>query len=328
MKRLFTSTLAALAATALLAPAGEPPTNHSRTRSGRRLLVGHRDRSRHRQRRLPGSRRALLELPLRGDRRHAPHGDGAVSRRPGTSRSTSTRQAGLRSIRCTTSRSGPTRAARTRTRRPRCRGRRTGTRSSSSSRDPPDRPEPNTIYTGDVPTTGHNAHGALMMRTYVPQKEDSPQGSVPFPAITWETTDGQVIEQREPCATGPGPRGRRHRAQRHHRGVRLSRLRAASDVPERNEPSDVDEGRREQRGGPVRQPAERLPDGAHLEGARRRRRDPRQGTDVPGHARRGARLPQDPGPLLVDLREQRLDARHLLRRRLPRADHRTATTRT
>ena len=69
---------------------------------------------------------------------------------------------------------------------------------------PPAQPAPNTLYAGQSTTDGTtttNAGGSILLRTYVPEDEaTSPQGSVPFPTVTWETTSGTVLSAGAACA--------------------------------------------------------------------------------------------------------------------------------
>jgi hypothetical protein len=67
---------------------------------------------------------------------------------------------------------------------------------------PPTQPAPNTLYAGQSDIDGTpNAAGTLMLRTYVPLDESkSPQGNVPFPTVTWETTSGTVLSAGAACA--------------------------------------------------------------------------------------------------------------------------------
>jgi hypothetical protein len=67
---------------------------------------------------------------------------------------------------------------------------------------PPADPAPNTLYAGQSNTDGTpNPGGSILLRTYVPQDEStSPQGSVPFPTVTWETTSGTVLSAGAACA--------------------------------------------------------------------------------------------------------------------------------
>jgi len=67
---------------------------------------------------------------------------------------------------------------------------------------PPSQPAPNTLYAGESTVDGTpNPAGTLMLRTYVPQHESSPQGSVPFPTVTWQTTSGTVLSAGAACAS-------------------------------------------------------------------------------------------------------------------------------
>lgn len=72
----------------------------------------------------------------------------------------------------------------------------------------PAHPAPNTLYAGqsnnqalqsNIPTTP-NAAGGLILRTFVPHDAASPQGSVPYPTVTWETTSGTVLRAGAACA--------------------------------------------------------------------------------------------------------------------------------
>jgi hypothetical protein len=67
---------------------------------------------------------------------------------------------------------------------------------------PPAHPAPNTLYAGQSNIDGTtNPGGSILLRTYVPQDEStSPQGSVPFPTVTWETTSGRVLSAGAACA--------------------------------------------------------------------------------------------------------------------------------
>ena len=69
---------------------------------------------------------------------------------------------------------------------------------------PPAEPAPNTLYAGQTTvdgTTTTNVGGSILLRTYVPVNEaTSPQGSVPFPTVTWETTSGTVLSAGAACA--------------------------------------------------------------------------------------------------------------------------------
>ncbi len=63
-------------------------------------------------------------------------------------------------------------------------------------------PAPNTLYAGqqdidDAPNPG----GILMFRTYVPDDLSSPEGSVPYPTVTWQTTGGTVLASEAACST-------------------------------------------------------------------------------------------------------------------------------
>jgi hypothetical protein len=66
----------------------------------------------------------------------------------------------------------------------------------------PATPAPNTLYAGQSNVEGTpNPGGSILLRTYVPQDEStSPQGSVPFPTVTWETTSGTVLSAGAACA--------------------------------------------------------------------------------------------------------------------------------
>ena len=67
--------------------------------------------------------------------------------------------------------------------------------------DKPAHPAPNTMYAGKTDVGGApNPGGLLMMRVYVPTDPKSPQGGVPFPTITTETTDGRVLNVGDACS--------------------------------------------------------------------------------------------------------------------------------
>jgi hypothetical protein len=66
----------------------------------------------------------------------------------------------------------------------------------------PSNPVSNTIYAGQ--TAIHNTPnpgGTLMLRVYVPVDPTSPQGGVPLPAVTWQTTDGTVLSAPAGCSS-------------------------------------------------------------------------------------------------------------------------------
>ncbi len=63
-------------------------------------------------------------------------------------------------------------------------------------------PPPNTIYAGVQQIAGApNPGGLLMFRTYVPNDPTQPQGSVPYPTVTWQTTGGTVLTSEAACST-------------------------------------------------------------------------------------------------------------------------------
>jgi hypothetical protein len=66
----------------------------------------------------------------------------------------------------------------------------------------PAQPAQNTLYAGQSTVDGtSNPGGSILLRTYVPQDEStSPQGSVPFPTVTWETNSGTVLRSGAACA--------------------------------------------------------------------------------------------------------------------------------
>jgi hypothetical protein len=65
----------------------------------------------------------------------------------------------------------------------------------------PSHPAANTLYAGTP--GGSNPVALLELRVYVPQTVSSPQGSVPFPQITLETTAGTPILARGACSVTP-----------------------------------------------------------------------------------------------------------------------------
>lgn len=65
----------------------------------------------------------------------------------------------------------------------------------------PATPAPNTIYAGQsLIAATPNPGGLLMMRVYVPVDPRSPQGGVPFPSVTWQTTGGTVLSADAACS--------------------------------------------------------------------------------------------------------------------------------
>jgi hypothetical protein len=65
----------------------------------------------------------------------------------------------------------------------------------------PAHPATNTIYAGRTEIQGApNPAGVLMLRVYVPVNPRSPQGGVPLPAVTWQTTDGKVLSAGTACS--------------------------------------------------------------------------------------------------------------------------------
>ncbi len=66
----------------------------------------------------------------------------------------------------------------------------------------PSDPAPNTLYAGQQDIgNAPNPGGILMLRTYVPDNPSSPQGSVPYPTVTWQTTSGTVLSSGASCST-------------------------------------------------------------------------------------------------------------------------------
>ena len=66
----------------------------------------------------------------------------------------------------------------------------------------PTAPRPNTLYAGQSAIGGTpNTSGILMLRVYVPTEPSSPQGSVPLPTVTWQTTNGTVLSEGKPCSS-------------------------------------------------------------------------------------------------------------------------------
>jgi hypothetical protein len=66
----------------------------------------------------------------------------------------------------------------------------------------PARPAANTIYAGRQALGGApNPGGLLMMRVYTPVDAGSPQGGVPLPTVTTQTTAGQVIAAGGACSS-------------------------------------------------------------------------------------------------------------------------------
>jgi hypothetical protein len=65
----------------------------------------------------------------------------------------------------------------------------------------PARPARNTIYAGKQAVGGPNPGGLLMLRVYTPIDPRSPQGGVPLPRVTTQTTTGQVLQTGTACST-------------------------------------------------------------------------------------------------------------------------------
>ena len=66
----------------------------------------------------------------------------------------------------------------------------------------PATPARNTLYAGKAAVAGSpNAAGILMLRVYVPTDPWSPQGSVPLPTVTWQTTAGTVLTEGKSCSS-------------------------------------------------------------------------------------------------------------------------------
>jgi hypothetical protein len=66
----------------------------------------------------------------------------------------------------------------------------------------PTHPARNTIYAGQMALAGaHNTGGLLMMRVYTPVDPASPQGSVPLPTVTTQTSSGQVLSTGGSCSS-------------------------------------------------------------------------------------------------------------------------------
>jgi len=65
----------------------------------------------------------------------------------------------------------------------------------------PAQPAANTIYAGQTQIDGApNPGGTLMLRVYVPLNPKSPQGGVPLPTVTWQTTGGTVLSAGAACS--------------------------------------------------------------------------------------------------------------------------------
>ncbi|MCU1599904.1 MAG: putative secreted protein [Frankiales bacterium] len=66
----------------------------------------------------------------------------------------------------------------------------------------PATPAPNTIYAGNMKLGDvKNPGGLLMLRVYTPVDPTSPQGGVPLPTVTTQTTTGQVLTTGGACST-------------------------------------------------------------------------------------------------------------------------------
>jgi hypothetical protein len=65
----------------------------------------------------------------------------------------------------------------------------------------PAKPAANTIYAGQTKIQNSpNPAGTLMLRVYVPVDPTSPEGGVPLPTVTWESTGGQILSTGDACS--------------------------------------------------------------------------------------------------------------------------------
>jgi hypothetical protein len=66
----------------------------------------------------------------------------------------------------------------------------------------PVKPAANTVYAGQTQIGGaENPGGTLMLRVYVPRDPSSPQGGVPLPTVTWQTTAGTILGAGGACSS-------------------------------------------------------------------------------------------------------------------------------
>ncbi len=68
---------------------------------------------------------------------------------------------------------------------------------------PPEKPEPNTVYAGEMENGGRNPAGWVIYRIYIPDDPDARTGGVPLPRVTLVTVDGNVELPLEPCSNEP-----------------------------------------------------------------------------------------------------------------------------
>lgn len=66
----------------------------------------------------------------------------------------------------------------------------------------PAKPAPNTLYAGRLAVSDAlpNPGGLLMLRVYTPNDPRSPQGGVPLPTVTTQTTSGVALERGTACS--------------------------------------------------------------------------------------------------------------------------------
>ncbi|MDQ3952322.1 MAG: hypothetical protein M3279_05065 [Actinomycetota bacterium] len=72
---------------------------------------------------------------------------------------------------------------------------------------PPEDPEPNTVYAGEMENGGRNPAGWVIYRIYIPDDRKDRTGGVPLPEVTLVTADGNIELPLEPCSHEPPPVG-------------------------------------------------------------------------------------------------------------------------
>lgn len=68
---------------------------------------------------------------------------------------------------------------------------------------PPEKPEPNTVYAGEMQGGHRNPAGWVIYRIYIPDDPDETTGGVPLPKVTAVTADGAIEIPLEACTNEP-----------------------------------------------------------------------------------------------------------------------------
>ena len=71
----------------------------------------------------------------------------------------------------------------------------------------PEKPEPNTVYAGEMDNGARNPAGFVIYRIYIPDDPKHKTGGVPLPEVTLESGDGAVQQSFGQCEPLPPPAG-------------------------------------------------------------------------------------------------------------------------